>query len=133
MIFVILRKLYFETGLIFRNFWLLILLFKTYKNQAMTVNIHNVHFEADVKLIEHVNKKISKLENHHDRIMKVDVFLKLDNVMHQIKDKVAEIRVKIPKSELFVKQSTKSFEESFDMALDSMLIQLKKAKEKQLA
>ena len=99
----------------------------------MTVNIHNVHFEADVKLIEHVNKKISKLENHHDRIMKVDVFLKLDNVMHQIKDKVAEIRVKIPKSELFVKQSTKSFEESFDMALDSMLIQLKKAKEKQLA
>jgi putative sigma-54 modulation protein len=65
--------------------------------------------------------------------MKVDVFLKLDNVMHQIKDKVAEIRVKIPKNELFVKQSTKSFEESFDMALDSMLIQLKKAKEKQLA
>jgi putative sigma-54 modulation protein len=99
----------------------------------MTVNIHNVHFDADAKLIEHVNKKISKLENHHDRIMKVDVFLKLDNVMHQIKDKVAEIRVKIPKSELFVKQSTKSFEESFDMALDSMLIQLKKAKEKQLA
>ena len=99
----------------------------------MTVNIHNVHFDADAKLIEHVNKKISKLENHHDRIMKVDVFLKLDNVMHQIKDKVAEIRVKIPKNELFVKQSTKSFEESFDMALDSMLIQLKKAKEKQLA
>ena len=99
----------------------------------MTVNIHNVHFEADLKLIEHVNKKISKLENHHDRIMKVDVFLKLDNVMHQIKDKVAEIRVKIPKNELFVKQSTKSFEESFDMALDSMLIQLKKAKEKQPA
>ena len=99
----------------------------------MTVNIHNVHFDADAKLIEHVNKKISKLENHHDRIMKVDVFLKLDNVMHQIKDKVAEIRVKIPKNELFVKQSTKSFEESFDMALDSMLIQLKKAKEKQPA
>lgn len=108
-------------------------LFKTYKNQAMTVTIHNVHFEADVKLIEHVNKKISKLENHHDRIMKVDVFLKLDNVMHQIKDKVAEIRVKIPRHELFVKQSTKSFEEAFDMALDSMLIQLKKVKEKQLA
>lgn len=99
----------------------------------MTVNIHSVHFEADVKLIEHVNKKISKLGNHHDKIMKVDVFLKLDNVMHQIKDKVAEIRVQIPKHELFVKQSTKSFEEAFDMALDSMLIQIKKVKEKQLA
>lgn len=99
----------------------------------MTVNIHNVHFEADAKLIEHVNKKISKLQNHHDKIMNVDVFLKLDNVMHQIKDKIAEIRVTIPKHELFVKQSTKSFEESFDMALDSMLIQIKKVKEKQLA
>jgi hypothetical protein len=32
-----------------------------------------------------------------------------------------------------VKQSTKSFEESFDMAMDSMLIQIKKVKEKQLA
>ena len=99
----------------------------------MTVNIHSVHFEADVKLIEHVNKKISKLENHHDKIMNVDVFLKLDNVMHQIKDKIAEIRVQIPKHGLFVKQSTKSFGEAFDMALDSMLIQIKKVKEKQLA
>jgi putative sigma-54 modulation protein len=99
----------------------------------MTVNVHAVHFEADGKLLEHIDKKIVKLANHHDRIMTVDVFLKLDNVMHQIKDKIAEIRVQIPKHELFVKQTTKSFEESFDMAMDSMLIQIKKVKEKQLA
>ncbi|MEN9371814.1 MAG: ribosome-associated translation inhibitor RaiA [Bacteroidota bacterium] len=99
----------------------------------MTVNVHAVHFEADAKLLEHINKKIGKLANHHDRIMAVDIFLKLDNVIHQIKDKVAEIRVQIPRHELFVKQSTKSFEESFDMAMDSMLVQIKKVKEKQLA
>ena len=99
----------------------------------MTVNIHALHFDADSKLLEHVNKKISKLSNHHDRIMTVDVFLKLDNVMHQIKDKIAEIRVKIPKRELFVKQTSKSFEESFDMAVDSVLVQIKKVKEKQIA
>lgn len=99
----------------------------------MTVNIHAVHFDADSKLVDHVNKKISKLSQHHDKIMKVDVFLKLDNVMHQIKDKVAEIRVKVPKHELFVKQTTKSFEESFDQAMESILIQMKKVKEKQLA
>ena len=98
----------------------------------MTVNVHSVHFEADAKLLEHVDKKIVKLATYHDRIVAVDVFLKLDNVIHQIKDKIAEIRVQIPKHELFVKQSTKSFEESFDMALDSMLIQIKKVKEKQL-
>ena len=99
----------------------------------MTVNIHALHFDADSKLLEHVNKKISKLSNHHDRIMTVDVFLKLDNVMHQIKDKIAEIRVKIPKRELFVKQTSKSFEESFDMAVDSVLVQIKKVKVKQIA
>lgn len=99
----------------------------------MTVNIHALHFDADSKLLDHVNKKISKLSSHHDKIMTVDVYLKLDNVMHQIKDKIAEIRVKIPKRELFVKQTTKSFEESFDMAMDSVLVQIKKVKEKQFA
>ncbi|MEY3350871.1 MAG: hypothetical protein RIQ50_982, partial [Bacteroidota bacterium] len=46
---------------------------------------------------------------------------------------IVEIRVKIPRKELFVKQSTKSFEESFDWAIDSMLVQIKRVKEKQLA
>jgi putative sigma-54 modulation protein len=91
-----------------------------------------VHFDADAKLMDHVEKKVAKLSQHHDRIMRVDVFLKLDNVVHQIKDKIAEIRVTIPRHELFVKQSTKSFEESFDLALDSILVQIKKVKEKQL-
>jgi putative sigma-54 modulation protein len=98
----------------------------------MTVNVHTVHFDADAKLIDHVEKKVAKLSQHHDRIMRVDVFLKLDNVVHQIKDKIAEIRLTIPRHELFVKQSTKSFEESFDLALDSILVQIKKVKEKQM-
>ena len=97
----------------------------------MTVNIHTIHFDADAALLEHVNKKLAKLETHHDRILTVDVYLKLDNVIHQIKDKITEIRVTVPRHELFVKQSTKSFEESFDMALESMLTQIKKVKEKQ--
>lgn len=99
----------------------------------MNVNIQTVHFDADSKLIEHVNRKIAKLENFHDRITKVDVYLKLDNVVHTIKDKIAEIRVRVPKHEFFVKQTSKSFEESFDDALDSMINQIKKVKQKQAA
>lgn len=99
----------------------------------MNVNIQTVHFDADARLIEHVNRKIGKLANHHDRISKVDVFLKLDNVVHQIKDKVVEIRVKVPRHEFFVKQTTKSFEESFDAALDSMLNRMRRTKEKEAA
>lgn len=97
----------------------------------MTVNIQTVRFDADVKLIDYVQQKVQKLANFHDRIVKVEVFLKLDNVVHNIKDKVAEIKVHVPRQQLFVKQSSKSFEQSFDEALDSLINQLKRKKEKQ--
>ncbi|HMO33290.1 MAG TPA: ribosome-associated translation inhibitor RaiA [Lacibacter sp.] len=97
----------------------------------MTVNIQTVRFDADAKLIDYVRQKVEKLNSFHDRIVKVDVFLKLDNVVHNIKDKVAEIKVHVPRQQLFVKQSSKSFEQSFDEALDSLINQLKRKKEKQ--
>lgn len=96
----------------------------------MNVNIQTVHFEADSKLVSYVEKKLSKLFQYHDRITKVDVFLKLDNVVHNIKDKIAEIKVHIPRYDFFVKHSSKSFEESFDVALDSVINQIKRKKEK---
>lgn len=97
----------------------------------MNVNIQTVHFDADMKLIDYVGKKLSKISTFHDRVIKVDVFLKLDNVVHTIKDKIAEIRVHVPKQHFFVKASSKSFEESFDCALDSLVNQIKRKKEKQ--
>lgn len=99
----------------------------------MTVNIHSVHFDADSKLLDYVSNKIQKVNHFHDKIVSVDIYLKLDNVVHQIKDKIAEIRVHIPKQDLFVKASSKSFEESFDDALESIINQIKRKKEKQIA
>ena len=99
----------------------------------MNVNIQTVHFDADSKLVSYVEKKLSKLFQFHDKITKVDVYLKLDNVVHTIKDKIAEIKVHIPRYEFFVKQSSKSFEESFDVALDSVITQIKRKKDKQAA
>jgi putative sigma-54 modulation protein len=99
----------------------------------MNVNIQTVHFDADGKLVDYVTKKMIKLNTFHDRIIKVDVFLKPDNVVHNIKDKIAEIRVHVPRHHFFVKSSTKSFEESFDNAFESLVNQVKKRKEKQVA
>src|ERR1700712_3937449 len=99
----------------------------------MTVNIQSVRFEADNKLTDHIQRKLSKLASFHDRIIKVDVFLKLDNVVHQIKDKVAEIRISIPRNEIFVKSSSKSFEESFDDAFNSVCTKIKRKKERLVA
>ncbi len=99
----------------------------------MNLNIQTVHFDADSKLISHVEKKISKLNQFHDNITNVDVYLKLDNIVHNIKDKIVEIKVLIPKHEFFVKHSCKSFEESFDAAVSAVIAQIKKRKEKMLA
>jgi putative sigma-54 modulation protein len=51
----------------------------------MNVNIQTVRFDADSGLVEYVNRKLEKLSTFHDRIIKVNVFLKLDNVVHNIK------------------------------------------------
>jgi putative sigma-54 modulation protein len=99
----------------------------------MDVRIQTVHFNGDEKLIDLVRRKLDKLNTFHDRITKVDVFLKLDNVVHTLKDKIVEVRVHVPKHDFFVKASSKSFEESFDNAYLSIVNQLKRKKEKQAA
>ena len=68
----------------------------------MNVNIQTVHFDADGKLLEFIQRRIEKIKQFHDRVTHIDVFLKLDNIVHQIKDKVVEIRVSIPRHEFFV-------------------------------
>lgn len=99
----------------------------------MNVQIQTVHFDADSKLLDRVNEKLTKLKTFHDRIVGVEVYLVLDNVAHKIKDKVAEIKVYVPKHSYFVKHSSKTFEESFDLAFDSMVNRIKRQKEKTLA
>jgi len=99
----------------------------------MNVQIQSVHFDADTKLIEYVNRKLEKLTVFSDRIIQVNVFLKLDNGSQVIKDKIAEIRVHVPRHNFFVKSTSKSFEESFDNAFDSIVNQIKRNKERKAA
>jgi|SRR6478752_4375328 putative sigma-54 modulation protein len=99
----------------------------------MNVQIQTVHFDADEKLLEHVQKRLDKLKTFHDKITGVEVYLKLGNLSQKVKDKVAEIRVSIPKRSLFAKHESKVFEESFDEAFDSLVSQIKKTKEKAIA
>ena len=75
----------------------------------MNVQIQSVHFDADRKLLDHVQKKLEKLSTFHDRIVNVEVYLKLDNLVHNIKDKVAEIKVYVPKHSFFCKTPKQNF------------------------
>ncbi len=96
----------------------------------MNVQIRTVHFDADAKLLEHVNAKIEKLRTFHDKIISAEVYLKLDNLSQQVRDKVAEIKIHVPKHSYFVKHQSKTFEQSFDLAFDSLVNQVKRQKEK---
>ncbi len=95
----------------------------------MKVKTQSVHFSADAKLLEFIEKKLAKLDQFSDRILGADVMLKLEN-SGQVKDKIAEIRLNVPGSTLFTKESSKSFEASVEVAVDTLKRQLIKHKEK---
>ena len=98
----------------------------------MNVQIRTVHFDADSRLLDHVNAKIEKLKTFHDKIIGAEIYLKLDNLSQQVRDKVAEIKIYVPKHTYFVKHQSKTFEESFDLAFNSIVSKVKREKEKQL-
>lgn len=96
----------------------------------MNISIQTVHFDADKKLLDFVEKKLYKLNTFHDRITRVEVYLKLESLAHVVKEKVIEIKIHIPKQECFVKTSALTFEIAFDQAYDAVTNQLKKKKER---
>ncbi len=96
----------------------------------MNIKIHSIHFDADSKLLELIDKKLSRMENFFDKIIGAEVFLKLEG-KGQISDKIAEIKVSIPGKVLFSEEKSKAFEQSVDAAFENMLRQIKRQKEKE--
>jgi putative sigma-54 modulation protein len=95
----------------------------------MKLNIQSIHFDADKKLIDYIQKKIDKLETFYDRIIDGEVFLKVDKDSHQ-ENKILEVKINIPGHNLFVKERSRSFEAAADEALEALKAQVKKHKEK---
>jgi putative sigma-54 modulation protein len=95
----------------------------------MTVRTESVQFKADEKLLAYIEKKLSKLDSFFDRIIDANVKLKLEN-SGQVRDKIAEVKIQVPGSTLFVSETHKTFEASIDSAADNLKRQLKKYKEK---
>lgn len=95
----------------------------------METQIHSIHFDADKKLIDFINEKVSKLDLFHDHIIASEVFLKIDK--SQVKEnKNVEIKLLVPGKTLIAKKQCKSFEEATDEAVDALRKQLVKSKEK---
>ncbi len=97
----------------------------------MDVQIHSIHFDADAKLLEFIQKKIAKLETFYDRITSGEVFLRLEKGDNAKDNKVVEIKLILPGASLFAKAHDKTFEASCDDATENLRTQLTKHKEKQ--
>ena len=95
----------------------------------MKVKIQSLHFDADQKLIDHVEEKVSKLNHYYDAIITTNVVLKLEK-SKQTDNKVAEIKLHIPGNDLFAKRQCTTFEEATDTAVEALKKQIKKRKEK---
>ncbi len=95
----------------------------------MKVNTQSVNFNADVKLLNFIQKRLDKLELYYDKVISSDVYLKVDNTSSK-KNKVVEINMLVPKDKFVVKKQRKSFEEAIDSACDSLERKLVKKKKK---
>lgn len=98
----------------------------------MDILTHTNGIAIGEELQNFINKKVSKIETFVEKLTTVDVYLKLEN-HSQIKDKTVDIKINVPGSTLFASEIAKTFEEATDNAIDSLIRQVKKQKEKNRA
>lgn len=82
----------------------------------MNINIRSIDFKADQKLLDRIELKLQKLERFYDRIQGADVSLKLEN-SGQIRDKICEIKLRVPGEKMVVEGQSKTFETATDNAI----------------
>lgn len=96
----------------------------------MEVKINSVHFTADQRLVDFVNKKVGKLDTFFDGIINAEVTLKVLKP-EVANNKVSELKISIPANGyLFAKKQGDTFEEATDLAVDAIRKQIDKYKEK---
>jgi len=95
----------------------------------MDFKVNSVHFTADQKLIDFIQGKVKKLELIYDNIIAGEVYLRLDKGDEK-DNKIAEVKLLLPGSELFAKKQCKSFEEATDLAVAALKKQVEKKKAK---
>jgi putative sigma-54 modulation protein len=94
----------------------------------MKLQVHSIHFDADIKLINFIQKKLDKLDTFYDRTVDAEIFLRLNNEGKE--NKTVEIKLRVPGNNLFAIEKAKSFEEATDLAADALRVQLTKFKDR---
>ena len=94
----------------------------------MITNIQ-AQWEVNSHLRDTILKKIEKFSVYDNRIIHVDVFLKLGETPSP-NDKLVEIRVRVPGPEIFAESHADTYEKAMANAAEKIRKQLVKRKEK---
>lgn len=95
----------------------------------MKLQMHSIHFDADQKLTEFIQRKADKLDTYYDSIIDGEVFLRIDK-NGKNENKIVEIKLNVPGRQFFAKNQSETFEAAADDAIEGLRRQIKKFKEK---
>ncbi len=96
----------------------------------MEIKIQAIHFDATEKLTAFIQKKLEKLEKHHEYITLAEVYLKVTKPETAM-NKETVLNVHVPGAEMHAEKVCDTFEEGVDLCVDVLQRQLEKYKEKQ--
>lgn len=73
----------------------------------MEINVQSIKFDADQKLLDYIDKKVSKIEKFYEGVIRTEVNLSL---LADPQNKNVKVRVFIPGNELVVERHADTFE-----------------------
>ena len=94
----------------------------------MKLQVHSIHFDADRKLIDFIQKKLNKLDRFYDRVIDGEVFLRLNN--EGTDNKTVVVKLNVPGDQIMVTEKARTFEAATDLAVDTLSTKLKRFKAK---
>ena len=98
----------------------------------MTIQTISPQFKADEKLLAYIEMKLQKLQSVFDKIIDCSITLRLET-NHQVKDKVAEVKLNVPGATILVTESQRTFEAAVDVLVDKLRRQLVRYKKRRSA
>lgn len=93
----------------------------------MEIRIQSIKFDADQKLLDFVEKKVSKLSKFYDDIIGVEVTMSL---LPEHENKNVKIHVRVPGNDLVIERNATTFEDATVDCVDILKDKLVRAKEK---
>ncbi len=93
----------------------------------MEIRVQTLKFKADQKLLDHIEKKVSKLGRFDDAITDAEVVLSL---LEKPDNKNVKLQIHVPGGSQVLERNAKSFEEAVNDCVDAMKEKLIRNKER---